>query len=141
LYFHISVSIETGTYVCLNRTDEERKEAQSLHIANNNPPILSEMFSWLLKGGKMFEARKAKLEELKNQFEEESNAHSAHLRQTGEQYLRELGLLLREYLDGSASDPKLTGIDTTGSLRRAEDDARWAMEEQQRVRKVLAKLV
>jgi hypothetical protein len=89
----------------------------------------------------MFEARKAKLEVLKKKFDEESNARSARVRQTGEQYLKELSQLLREYLDGAASDPKLTGIDTTGSLSRAADDARWAMEEQKRVRKVLAKLV
>jgi hypothetical protein len=89
----------------------------------------------------MFEARKAKLEKLKKRFEEESNAHSARARQTGEQYLVELSQLLREYLDGAASDPILSGIDTTGSLNRAADDAMWAMEEQKRVRKALANIV
>lgn len=89
----------------------------------------------------MFEARKSKLEEMKSRFDHEFSTHSAQAHQFADQYLAELERFLREYQDSPAIDPRLTRIDTTGSLSRAADDAEWALREQRRVRKALADLV
>lgn len=88
----------------------------------------------------MFDASKAKLANSKDKFEAEYKTRSSKARQLGESYLAELDEFLRAYQDSSASDAKLTRLDTTGTLHRAADDAEWAMREQRRIRTALADL-
>ncbi len=82
----------------------------------------------------MYDARKAQLEELRKKFDGEFETRSTQARQVGEEYLEALDDFLRAFNGGPATDPQLTGLDTTGELHRTEEYATWVQEEQRRVR-------
>lgn len=86
----------------------------------------------------MYDARKARLEELKEKFDSEFEMRSTQARQVGEEYLEEIDEFLRVFNHGPAADPKLSGLDTTGELNRNEEYAAWVQEEQRRVRHSLS---
>lgn len=88
----------------------------------------------------MFEARKARLEELREKFDGEFGARSSQARLAAEDYLRELDDFLREFRDSPVFDPTIARVDTTGTVKRAEEYMEWVMTEQRRVRRALTDL-
>ncbi len=85
----------------------------------------------------MYDAWKARLEELRERFDSEFEMRSAQARQVGEEYLEAIDDFLRTFNDGPAADPQIAGLDTTGELNRNEEYAAWVQDEQRRVRHAL----
>lgn len=85
----------------------------------------------------MYDAKKARIDELRVRFDEEIAKRSPEARKIGGEYLDALTEFVRAYNDGPAGDPKVAAMDTTGTLNRVEDHAEWAEQERHRVRGAL----
>jgi hypothetical protein len=89
----------------------------------------------------VFEAKKAKLEEVRTQFEQEFSHRSKRAKELGEVYLKELQEFLTEYEASAAVNPILSRMDSTGMMSREADFAEWVLKEQRRVLAAFADLV
>lgn len=88
----------------------------------------------------MYDARKARLEDLKSRFEREFGARSPEARETGKEYLAGLAEFLSEVDQGPVADPQIAGLDTTGTVERTGEYSDWVAEEHVRVRRALQEL-
>ncbi|MBA3968908.1 MAG: hypothetical protein H0X52_02285 [Gemmatimonadetes bacterium] len=88
----------------------------------------------------MYDARKARLEELKSHFEREFDAHSPKVHETGKEYLAGLAEFLATVDRGPVADPQIAHEDTTGTVERTGEYTDWVAEEHIRVRRALHEL-
>lgn len=86
----------------------------------------------------MYERRHAEIDQMRVRFEKEIADRSPTARQTAEQYLEMLTDLISTVESGPVADPQLADLDTTGSLKGAEEFEVWAEAERHRVRRALA---
>ena len=86
----------------------------------------------------MYDAERARIQEVRTRFEREVAEHSPTTLTTAREYLDALTQFLTTFNEGPGGDPRLLGLDTTGELSRLEEQARWAEEERGRVRRILA---
>jgi hypothetical protein len=85
----------------------------------------------------MYERRKAEIDAMRARFDREVAQRLPSARDTAEEYLEMLSDLISTVEDGPATDSRLAGLDTTGTLQRAEDYEQWAEKERHRVRQAL----
>lgn len=88
----------------------------------------------------MYERRHAEIEHMRARFDQEVAESRPSARQTAEQYLGLLNDLITTVEEGPVADPQLLGLDTTGSLKEAEEFEAWAEAERHRVRRALAEI-
>lgn len=88
----------------------------------------------------MYDARKARLDELKARFERELGAHSREARESGKEYLAGLAEFLSAVDQGPLVDPQIATVDTTGTVERTGEYADWVAKEHIRVRQALQEL-
>jgi hypothetical protein len=88
----------------------------------------------------MYDARKARLDELKSRFEREFDAHSPAAQETGKEYLAGLAEFLTTVDHGPVTDPQIAHEDTTGTVKRTGEYTDWVAEEHIRVRRALHEL-
>ncbi|MBW3628182.1 MAG: hypothetical protein KY464_02685 [Gemmatimonadetes bacterium] len=77
---------------------------------------------------------------MRARFDREVAEHLPSARQTAEEYLGLLTDLISTVEEGPVADPQLAGLDTTGSLKEAEELEAWAETERHRVRRALAEI-
>lgn len=85
----------------------------------------------------MYEAQKARVEEVRTRYERDSAARSAEARATADEYLKVLTELIESVDHGPVADPEVAQVDTTGELHRVEEYAAWAEQERHRVRRAM----
>lgn len=85
----------------------------------------------------MYDSKKAKIEEVRDRFEKQLSEGSPKIRATGSEYLDVLSDFVDTFNNGPGADPRLLRIDTTGELKRMEEQAAWADDERRRVRRIL----
>ena len=85
----------------------------------------------------MYERRKAEIDAMRERFDREIAGRQPGARSTAEEYLGMLTELIDTVEQGPVSDSNLAGLDTTGSLARAEEFEAWAEKERHRVRRAL----
>ena len=88
----------------------------------------------------MYDARKARLDDLKSRFERESSAHSPEAQNAAKEYLAGLAEFLTEVDKGPVADPRVANLDTTGTVGRTGEYSDWVAEEHIRVRRALQEL-
>jgi hypothetical protein len=88
----------------------------------------------------MYDDQNERIERLRTRFDREVEERAAGARETGEEYLDALTTYVRTYDEGPAGDPTLSGLDTTGELRRVDERAAWAEQERHRVRRAMSEL-
>ena len=88
----------------------------------------------------MYDDQNERIERLRTRFDREIADRAAGARETGEEYLDALTTYVRTYDEGPAGDPKLSGLDTTGELRRVDERASWAEQERHRVRRAMSEI-
>ena len=86
----------------------------------------------------MYERRHAEIEQMRVRFDQEIADRSPSARKTAERYLEMLTDLISTVESGPVADPKLAELDTTGSIKEAEEFELWAEAERHRVRRALA---
>lgn len=86
----------------------------------------------------MYDSKKARMDAARARFDRQASEGSPDLYQTAKEYLEILSDFIRTFNDGPGADPRLMALDTTGELRRMEEQAEWAEDERRRVRRVLA---
>lgn len=85
----------------------------------------------------MFDAKKARLQELKTRFEREYDQGSPDTHGVGQEYLEALVSFLDEFDHGPAANPQIVAVDTTGTINRDEEYVEWVAQEHVRVRRML----
>ena len=77
---------------------------------------------------------------MRARFDQEIAERLPAARKTAEEYLALLTDLISTVETGPVADPQLAGLDTTGSLKEAEEFEAWAEGERHRVRRALAEI-
>lgn len=88
----------------------------------------------------MYDDQKDRMEKLRTRFDREVAERTPQARRAGEEYLEALTTFVRTYDEGPAADPTISGLDTTGELRRVDEHAAWAEQERHRVRRAMIDL-
>jgi hypothetical protein len=88
----------------------------------------------------MYDAKRDRIEALRQRFDEEIATRSPRARAVADEYLEALTDFVNSYNDGPAADPTLAGVDTTGQLARVEEHAAWAEQERRRVRHAMQQI-
>jgi hypothetical protein len=85
----------------------------------------------------MYDSEKATIEKLRVQFESQLADRDGDVRETAEQYMAALSVLIDAFNEGPGADSLKMGHDTTGALSRIEADVVGAEAERHRVRAAL----
>ena len=88
----------------------------------------------------MYERRRAEIDAMRERFDREVAGRQPGARTTAEEYLGMLTELIDTVEHGPVADAKLSALDTTGALSRAEEFEEWAEKERHRVRRALAEI-
>ena len=88
----------------------------------------------------MLDAKKARIQELKERFDSEYEARSPEAHSVGQEYLDALVSFLETVDHGPVADPNIASVDTTGTINRTEEYAEWVAQEHVRVRRAMREI-